>query len=308
MQIYKLRGLAGLHLGNNDPTCCWWGIVPLLLESPFEKPQGSGIGVARTGTRSGTAASLNSPGGGSMDSRHSTPQKGELHGKFKAAANVVSAFGNTQQHRKVATRFVNMGTHQIALFEGNPPRDLVKSANPMAWLAAQLNPDLLLTTGAADPKVAPSKAAAANSRSGSGGGCLCFGGGKRSSSGFNPMNITLSAGASAIVNIAHPRLKAFTTDSISRDPTAIINDDALSKLLKVKSLKVQKGVSASTIDVVKFNSIYRQFQVDPAKHAHDRTFREAVPENVFIDTLWSEVNDKFVQMVSETEDNTDETR
>jgi hypothetical protein len=280
-----------------------------LLESPFEKSTGGGGGSGGGGaSRAGTAHMGLGSTTQSMDSvgsqeRHISPQKAS---KLKAAAHAAGAVSSggkppRSKNGRNAMRFVNTGTHQVALFEGNPPRDLLKSANPMAWLAAQLNPDLLMSARPAGAGAAGAGAGAVAEKKSGGGLCA---GNKTSAvdSAFSHVHIVLSPGASAIVNISHPRLKAFCTESISRDPDAVINDDALSKLLKVKSLKVQQGVRASTIDVVKYNTMYRKFQFDPHLHEHERTFRQAIPENVFIDTLWAEVNDKFVQLVGETEE------
>ena len=131
---------------------------------------------------------------------------------------------------RIGFYFVNAGLHQVPLFQGLPPQELVASANPMAWLLSHLAEDARQQFQAAGQQQA----------GGEGGGLSLFGkwfqslgsrahqrpqqqladrppfAAKTKPTGSRRRPpLELSSGASAVVNVVDPRLKKFGANSIS---------------------------------------------------------------------------------------------
>ena len=52
-RAFKLRGLAGLYYGHDDPDATWWGIVPLIARQAVKRGKKGGLILSseRTGVR-----------------------------------------------------------------------------------------------------------------------------------------------------------------------------------------------------------------------------------------------------------------
>eukprot|EP01038_Epipyxis_sp_PR26KG_P009588 gene9588-12914_t len=104
-----LDGLVGVFVGNRDPLCTWWGVIPLQISN----------------NNNATANATNEAQGG-KSSAFVSPRKG-----------MVSESG-------ISSSFVNAGTHQVPLFEGLPPEDLFKVGNAMNWVIRKIKTQQLL--------------------------------------------------------------------------------------------------------------------------------------------------------------------
>eukprot|EP00599_Poterioochromonas_sp_BG-1_P000127 CAMPEP_0173147286 /NCGR_PEP_ID=MMETSP1105-20130129/9048_1 /TAXON_ID=2985 /ORGANISM="Ochromonas sp., Strain BG-1" /LENGTH=1146 /DNA_ID=CAMNT_0014061749 /DNA_START=56 /DNA_END=3496 /DNA_ORIENTATION=+ len=133
--------------------------------------------------------------------------------------------------------FVNVGLHQVPLFNGSPPMDMIHSPNPMAWLLSHIADEV--RAGVSSMPTNMSSSPKASNKNGWSAFAKWFSSMNSSSASLNSSipkeilkrqkmklqakqsagegNLSLSPGASAIVNIVDPRLKRFGANSISYD-------------------------------------------------------------------------------------------
>ena len=414
-QAFKLRGVVGMYFGHDDEAATWWGIVPLMLDCPFEKGAkrgAGGSGGAATGPGSAGTAPTNSRGSdGKAGSRgyydgvpqssparhsasyahlpkqqhseqplHSTqskygkqtmvsdtahglsrrgeskldPSVGKQQSKYQISTGTGAGHGNnnwvgspdpasppdtgssapgsgagrsaspvvpfsiggsssgkdggggrggtggghggttpgsSDGSRGDGMYFVNSGTHQVPLFRGLPPKDMLHSSNPMAWLISSVGQQAKekALSGGCCGTGASSSAVVADSNSK-----------KKASRRIGPNDLQLSAGASAMVSIVDPRLRQFCHDSIVRSAHPDINQDTLQRILKVKSSRYDKRADRMMPpDDQQFRKLFAEFQFDVSKFARLRSLDTAVPPNILQDALMSEINATFTQTMSE---------
>lgn len=200
------------------------------------------------------AASVSSPtnhlnSDGSAHPTHLTVDTG-----VTSSATMSNASVSAMNNRNVGSwpLFVNDGTHQIPLFEGLPPEDMIVSPDPMLWLANQLDtqynkgglmaqvssvssmnssnslrtaatslssifsPLLSLFQGVASPKKPRSKKQR-----------------KRKLSAQELAMLNLSSGSSAIVRLANPRMRRMASPSIVDHRDKAVHKFTLEYLLKI---------------------------------------------------------------------------
>jgi hypothetical protein len=190
--------------------------------------------------------------------------------------------------------FVNAGTHQVPLFTGFPPEDLMKAANPMGWLLSNL------TTGVRSNEELKSSHSAS-------GWLGCFGNSSNVvDSTFAEYNarrgkpiLNLSPGSSAMISIADPRLRQFSNNAITKDSTIIIKEESLNKVLRARFLKHNPQTRLKVVDENKRVHAYQMFRYRKVIKSNNRTYLQAIPSNIYTETLLEEISRKFIQSISE---------
>ncbi len=310
-RAFKLRGLVGAFFGNHEPDAVWWGIVPLLVESPFQ----------RRPTRAGK---LKGATPAPMPANRAMRKKNSANGSFGESGDAVVSFqqesgprGALNLNLKVnqwtsgddikgrhsnsklleaeeTLYFVNAGTHQIPLFCGFPPEDLIKAPNPLGWLLSTL------TTGVKSNDELTST----NSRSWFN-LSIC----NSSSAVVDPSDadynarrgkpiLKLSPGASAMVSIVDPRLRQFSNNSVTRDPTIQIREDLIHKVLKARFLKHNPQTKVKAVDDYKRGQAQKMFKFKYGR-VEQRSYQQAIPSNIYSETLLEEISRNFIKSISE---------
>lgn len=140
MKKAKLRGLMGIYVGDKDPKATWWGIVPLFAKFPAAVlgnaaviPPTEQVTPSKRDeadfTFQGTEGFSNQP---SMDGDNQNNTNVSSTNTSSAALSSLTAL----------PVFVNSGTHQIPLFKGLPPEEMINSDDPMAWLLTRIHHQL----------------------------------------------------------------------------------------------------------------------------------------------------------------------
>ncbi len=261
---FKLRGLVGMYCAHEDPAATWWGLVPLMTDNPFVAPK-------HAGDR------------GASPLKGSPPQKNARKGDASAGGDAHSVVNSA------AIYFVDAGTHQVPLFQGLPPEEMMTAPSPMAWLQGSLRAQILEQ----------------HVREGNGG---CCGGAEQdvvSQKSGPPRPIVLSSGASAFVSVVDPRLKRFSDESVARDPSVPVKEESLRRLLKIAcASQPKKGQAIESklvnVDAGKYNKLYASFQYGPVndKRIPHRSVEDALPHNVFHDSLVREMNELFLHTIT----------
>ncbi len=190
--------------------------------------------------------------------------------------------------------FVNAGTHQIPLFCGFPPEDLIKAPNPLGWLLSTL------TTGVKSND----ELASTNSRSWFN-LSIC----NSTSAVVDPSDadynarrgkpiLKLSPGASAMVSIVDPRLRQFSNNSVTRDPTIQIREDLIHKVLKARFLKHNPQTKVKAVDDYKRGQAQKMFKFRYGR-VEQRSYQQAIPSNIYSETLLEEISRNFIKSISE---------
>lgn len=312
-RAFKLRGLVGAYFGNHEPDAVWWGIVPLLVESPFQKrPTRAGklkgsVPAAMPANRAmrkknSSNGSLGDTGDAVMSFQEGPGQRGgpslglNLKVNQWTSGEEAKVRNSNSKLSEVEEKlfFVNAGTHQVPLFCGFPPEDLIKSPNPLGWLLSTL------TTG-----VKSNDELAA----GSAGSWFNFGICNSSSAVIDPSDadynarrgkpmLKLSPGASAMVSVVDPRLRQFSNNSITRDPTIQIREDLIHKVLKARFLKHNPQTKVKAVDDYKRGQAQKMFKFKFGK-VEQRTYQQAIPNNIYSETLMEEISKNFIRSISE---------
>jgi hypothetical protein len=189
--------------------------------------------------------------------------------------------------------FVNAGTHQVPLFCGFPPEDLIKAPNPLGWLLSSL------ATGVKSN----------DELTGSTFSWLKFGLCQSSSAIIDPSDadynarrgkpmLKLSPGASAMISIVDPRLRQFSNSSVTRDPTIQIREDLIHKVLKARFLKHNPQTKVKAVDDHKRGQAQKMFKFKIGK-IDNRSYQQAIPNNIYSETLMQEISRNFIKSISE---------
>ena len=320
-RAFKLRGLVGAYFGNHEAEAVWWGIVPLLLESPFEKRETRATKLksmlpvvhALNAMKSGRNMMGGSFKGGSFsEPQNDMVMKFVREGSSKKLNVKVNQWTIDDSPNKrsspvkrqgsfIATDssvmdekifFVNAGTHQVPLFSGFPPEDLMKAANPMAWLLSNLatgvksNDELQQNVSSGFLGCFSSKAvvdptdAEYNARRG------------------KPI-LSLCPGGSAMISITDPRLRQFSNNSLTKDPTVIVREDTMNRVLRARFLKHNPQTRTKFVDDQKRLNAYNLFKYKKITKTDKRTYAQAIPHNIYTETLLEEISRKFIQSISE---------
>lgn len=281
----RKNGLVGAHFSKNEPLHRYWGMLPLLLESPFQKRPKS------------SESKMNLLEGDQMNSKpcsisnidtfsHQSSDQG-ISPTHRQKLQVDPNYGLVSQ---VNAYFVNAGTHQVPLFYGSPPDDLIKSPNPMAWLLNQL----CMECKSSEQEIVSSG--------------LCFGLNNsldavakyNTTMGRNRLN--LSKGASAFINIIDPRLRRFCNRNIGEQKNAnvILKDDCLQRLLKAKFLNLEsKNGKERTKDAKKRDEAYREFRYNPDRKLVFRNYGKAFASQTNPEEMLQTINQNFMKLISE---------
>lgn len=293
-QAFKLRGLVGINIAHNNPTGTWWGLLPIMTESPFRVALDDLLSNAsgnqtKRGPMSAPMSAPMSPGTSPGVDRMKVP--GEQR-----------SYEPGYKYNGVAS-FVNTGTHQIPLFQGLPPKEMVRASNPMNWLVKQLKSQVVRNVSDAGKQ--------------KGGGCCSSSSSDvvSKSSDLKSRNMVLSEGASAIVRLVDSRLTMFGNDSlIQKNSPAVrvaasassasvtsnpvpINGDTLRRILIAFCTKTTGN--KEEFDERRFKKWFQLFAfyaVDESPKV--RTIIARIPNNLYREALMKEINQKFCDTVS----------
>eukprot|EP01040_Poterioochromonas_malhamensis_P003574 gene3574-3820_t len=292
----KLKGLRGIHSGYNDPKATWWGLVPLFTKFPSAYITTETALPHRDHSEAMTMQGSENPNTGATD-------------PIEATLSSLSSL----------PLFVNYGTHQIPLFQGIPPDEMINASDPLAWVMSRLNYQvsrvgddqaqtgmvlkMLMSLGGcfvsnkpsgvdADMPISASASGSSKSTKNS----------KRSkkSKKKKTEDILLSSGCSAFIRIVDPRIKRLAGSPLSVDTTREFNTEGLVNILNIQSHYAvdDKGILSLQMDNNKLRSLKNEFQFQPNKYNGKRTIRMAIPESVDPQYLIQELNSKFYQSLS----------
>lgn len=257
---FKLRGLLGIFFGNEDPNVNWWGLIPLLTESPYE-----------------------------MTPKENPPKIQSTTPVLRFSQSDISPESTTRGEHSFNKDFyfVNSGTHKVPLFQGFPPEEMLKSGNPMAWLLSNLSSELKNDPLAYTPSCSlfcgsksSVKVATSNSNL------------KKKKN-----NINLCPGACAYVSIVDPRLRHFSNESITKDPNIIIQDDVLAKILKARYIRYDLASRVKKIDTRRRDKCLAEYKYIP-NHSKARTYAQSIPVTIYSGTLLQEINKTFIEILT----------
>lgn len=296
-RAFKLKGLVGVYFGNDDPSSVWWGIVPLLVESPFQKRPKSGavrtsLPVSQQGASSRNTKTTFGPAG--VEDKHSLVARLNPWLAEDAASETKVRFdASAANPSQSMSYFVNAGTHQVPLFNGFPPEEMMKAPAPLAWLLSNLSMPTPLTNNPAFSSWWSNACASAESST-------------HAIATYNhrrgrPM-LSLSPGCSAFIGIVDPRLRQFSNDSVTRDPSVLIKEEVLNRVLRAKFLKHSAPVkNKANQDQRKRDAAYASFHYIFGRLPELRGYGSAIPSNIFSDALLNEINAKFIKIISEAD-------
>lgn len=141
------------------------------------------------------------------------------------------------------------------------------------------------------------------------------------------LNLRLSPGASAFISVVDPRLRSFSHDSVSRDASVVVKDDTLRKILRANLVRQMRLFHLKRHDkhlqaagrkpraevrgLLEDEEYWQREKMDArfrfdARRLHPkahipRTFEMAFPPSIHIDTLFHEVNNRFQEIISESD-------
>ena len=253
-----LKGLVGVYVASKEFSNSWWGILPLI----------------------------------STDSEESDNSL-----KTEESNSLVNDVSVSIKKEEPISYFANFGTHAVPLFQGYPPEEITSSSNPLKTLLSRLQSQTTVRE--------KSRPSLFNFP------LLCRGKNNEvaSTSTSTPRVITaikikkkaplvLSSGASAIVRIVDSRLPRSINKSIGIDSSITPETSHLMKILKsysTYSLIDTEGNQSFHIDNNKLKKIVPLFSYNALKHAHCRTVKEAIPNNVDEKMLIKRINQKFCE-------------
>jgi hypothetical protein len=163
LKMSKLKGLKGIYVGAKDPKSTFWGILPLFAR--FPNPL---LGNESVLSSSHPSSNIHESKSGNAVKRNISnvpPLKGErdpsdftTQGTEAGVSNQPSSEDNNNPLGKdnlgmetnglresaflsslaASPMFVNSGTHQIPLFRGLPPEEMISAPDPMAWLVTRI--------------------------------------------------------------------------------------------------------------------------------------------------------------------------
>jgi hypothetical protein len=163
LKMSKLKGLKGIYVGAKDPKSTFWGILPLFARFPNpllgKEYVLTSSNPPSNNHESKSCDSANKSSGkvpslkGERDQSDFTTQ-----GTETGVSNQPSSEDNNNSPGKInlgietnglresaflsslaaSPLFVNSGTHQIPLFRGLPPEEMISAPDPMAWLVTRI--------------------------------------------------------------------------------------------------------------------------------------------------------------------------
>jgi hypothetical protein len=167
MRQQKLKGLKGIHVGSNDPKATWWGLVKLFTKYPATAPaNGSSSSSANTSVDQNNNTQTNTQStGAALNNNNITPPDTAVNhtngGNRMPSSSNLGRGGNADHSEALTIQgtdngmqtsfdamlsslsslplFANYGTHQIPLFQGIPPDEMIHSPDPLAWVISRLN-------------------------------------------------------------------------------------------------------------------------------------------------------------------------
>jgi hypothetical protein len=285
-KAFKLRGLQGVYFGNNDPQSSWWGIVPLILDSPFEYHRGNEYPRKENS--------------GSKSVKKTSPLKGDSNSPNKLRSN--DSENSPDSTLKGRQFFINAGTHMVPLFEGFPPVDLFRVSSPLAWLLS----NLLSATKKSNQLIQSHSSFSWN--------CTRFNQSttidaikyKPQTEGGILQPICVSSGASAIISIIDPRLRQFSNDSVFKDPNIVIKEDLLLKVIRAKfaepGYKNPERVCLDPNIIKHCEQLHKMFRFKSGHKLNLRTYNQSLPPSVYVDTFIVDVNNNFIRIITEDDE------
>lgn len=307
MRAQRLRGLRGIHVGNNDPKSTWWGIVRLFTKYPSPATDQS------------------------SDSHPSSAQREQSEVLTLQGTDIMNC-GLSENLDAAALSslsslplFVNYGTHQVPLFQGLPPEEMIVAPDPMAWVVSRLNyqvsrsedpnnmspivkflaslggcisppsssvannsePELLLPNSSSKSTLAESAKLQKMSK-------------KSKKKKKKTEDLILSPGASAFIRMVDPRIKRLAGSSIFIESNREFSAEWLNEIIQINAhyAKDDKGMLSLQLDQNKLRNLKSEFSFQLNKFSHKRSLRMACPETVDPQALVQELNTKFYQSLS----------
>lgn len=319
----KLKGLIGIHIGHQEPESTWWGLLPLMLKSPFVSPTEDdavdtvdAVSLSKFGERNKSAAPIDSycP---ATESSEGFPLKKNHSGALISREKEINSI-----------YFANIGTHQVPLFQGMPPEDLISSAKPMKWLIEMLKDQHYVDGNFIEPRFSffyPVRRLFGSQSKEM----------KRLKKKRKKYNFRCSLGSSAIVRLGDYRHKELINNKIEQldNLNCVMNDETLFRILRATAVRYaqsgeQKEIGGTTTEMSETSTIalpsgrtaegcvdhrgmfivdnnllakqMNQFKYKPYnKLPVARTIKSAIPQNIDAEMLVREMNQKFCQAISE---------
>lgn len=303
LKLQKLRGLLGIFVGHKDPRSTWWGIVPLFAKYP----------------KSILANCVDMP----LVSEyllHDDDQQNSPNGRdYSEALTLQGSECNhpiTINHEATLTSltetpvFINDGAHQIPLFQGIPPEELILASDPMAWLINRLNYQISKSIlsqstslfskfknilGCTSPDAVlidePSLSKKGSRKS------------KKSKKKNQIEDIVLSTGSCAIIRVVDPRVKKLAGVSITLENNRTLNNlhqETLNNIITLQSQYASddKGIVSLHQDNNKLRHLKTDFTIQANKFTNKRTLKSSIPDSIDPEYLIQEINNKFYQTLS----------
>ncbi len=311
----KLEGLVGIYSGHNDRRANWWGILPIHTPDPcaVQPPEAAPAerGTVPQVTPHSTNSGVSSVGG----SVHpvTTPHLDKL--PFGAVFERPTGPRPVAESHQAAACFVNAGTHQIPLFEGTPPEELISSPDPMQWLTDRLRAQHTFERRLAQQDSIMSRFSLCGSPatvhdvvdSGDSRGSNASintnpnASSRRRSSRRANNEAYLTAGCSVMVRLVDSRLRQLDGPPLVRDIAKPVSEKLLKTVLRAAATYNSESDTAAThvkthiLDKSKYSALCKRFNFIALKDVETRTVRSAIPPNVDPEVLVEEVNLKFSQ-------------
>lgn len=311
----KLEGLIGIHVGHRDRRTAMWGLLPVHAECPCSvvvpptvQPQTNKLERGGGGSGSSVGGSVHTMTSASLSAKNRFfPAEANI--PEWAVASPSSGEQQQQQQHPIHPLFVNAGIHQVPLYEGLPPEEMIHSPDPMAWLCQNLTEqnqrevdagfgimNFLFGTakkgGTAAPSVAPDPAVPETNDPSVSEVSV-----EQKRKHKKPPHAVLSTGSCAIVRLVDSRLCTVEADSLVKDFSKKIDETALTTQLRARAGYVvhQGNNKMFKMDQKKYNKMYQKFSFYALKNAEHRTLRSAIPKTIDAETLIDEINTKFSQ-------------